>query len=868
MIKKKLKKPQSLANLIVQLFVVGYSFLTLAIITQSYHFSVNSINNEVTRNLDQTSRLLQNIIDYKMAALRSSQESNANSKDLTEYLNTRNYIALDEYFFNLEQSDPINSPDFRFISDGSELIWHDGSSYFHGIDESLLEGFLTEVRSNNRWYHIHTEGLLSPVNLVIRSTPIIDSHNGKVIGNLNIAVVLNNNLSLIDAFKKSSNVDAISLIHESNIIATNLTNDSFEYKYVKQLLDSRQESSIGDHFLIHFSSFTIDNRPSVIQFLTLERNDNIKRLKQNFLRGVLLSLAAVFALVLLTRRRIKTKVLDSLNTLMNYTRSATDTSHFSAFQGTPIIEFNQIGSTLQSTLSTLIEKEQSITDLFKISLSPTIVWDNEYQIKRINPAAKAQFEYQEYSLEQSQLFSDFEKQILPHLQRASEGNVIRGIDTTINKNIFHWNLAPLVIEGQVVSIIGQAQDITTLIEAEKQSRRAQLSAEASARAKSEFLAKMSHEIRTPLNGILGIAQILRNSLTQPQQREKMDILYQSSEHLLTVLNDILDFSRIEQGKFKLEFVNLQLKEVINPVVDVYQPLCADKNISLIVNTELDITATYFSDKSRILQILFNLLSNAVKFTHEGTISLSISKSTPVASLSDEKHSLLTFCVSDTGIGIDEKYLPLLFDPFTQAEASTTRKYGGSGLGLSIVKSLIELLDGQFSIESKVGAGTSFTFSIPIREASKPLIVNTDIPKPTDSIVVKGTKVLLVEDNKTNAFVAKVFCQKYGIEVDWVENGQCALSKLAKQSYDLILMDNHMPEMGGIETTRIIREEMKITTPIYACTADAFEEAHHAFMSAGANYIIVKPIREQNFVAALEHYRSSNDPIEKGTYANK
>ncbi|WP_413111479.1 LuxQ periplasmic sensor domain-containing protein [Thaumasiovibrio sp. DFM-14] len=839
---KNKKKPQSLSSLIIRLFFVGYSLLTLAIITQSYHFSVNSINSEIERSLNQTSHLLQNIINYRLAALKSSQEANAYSQDLLNYLQSKNMLALDDLFFALEENNSANSPDFRFISKDSELIWHDGASYFHGIDEHTIANIINQVNLDSKWHYIRSDGLLDPVDLLVRRTAIIDRSTGKIVAELNIAVVLNNNLSLLNDFRSASSVESIFLVHGTDVVATNLKKESDEYKHAFKVLSATDTSFLSSRYLVNISPFNIDGETSPIQFLTLDKSDNISLLKEQFSFSAIASLFVVVTLLIFSRHHIKNRILDSLNTLMNYTRSATQRQHFKPFGGTPITEFNQIGSTLQSTLSTLVEKERSLDDLFKIALSPTIVWDCNYQIQRINPAAKEQFEYDKNAKQPTDTFNAFELQIRTHLDAARDGETIRGVHTNVNNTIYHWNLAPLIIDNKVISIIGQAQDITTLIEAKRQSRRAQLAAEAATKAKSDFLAQMSHELRTPLNGILGIAQILKNSLENQQHRDHVDVLYQSGEHLLTVLNDIIDYSQIEQGDFKLKFANFSFKEVIGPITEIYRPLCEKKHLTLLVHNELDEHVIYNSDKSRIVQVLFNLMSNAVKFTQRGKITIRIWRE------GENTH----FSVEDTGIGINNNYLDELFNPFSQADPSATRKYGGSGLGLTIVNKLITLLEGELTISSKQNIGTQFCFWIPMREIS----TTTHAKQPTLSSPTPefNLRVLLVEDDKTNALIAKMFCKRVGISVDWVENGKLAVEHLKHHQFDLILMDNHMPVMGGIEAARIIREELKIQTPIYACTADALDETRTDFMSAGANYIIIKPIKNDNFIKALEHFK--------------
>nr|WP_086939487.1 LuxQ periplasmic sensor domain-containing protein [Thaumasiovibrio occultus] len=859
------QRSQSLTNLIVRLFIIGYSLLTITIIAQSYHFSINSINNERERSLVQTNALLKNVLQYKLAALRTNQSTHAASSEVFYSLSALDASALDSFFFNAEQKDPSTAPDFRFITNGNQLLWDDGSSYFHGIDHKVLQQLIDRRLPVNRWNFTHLPASIGDVDLLVRSTPIIDNLTGKVAGELNVVVVLNNNLSLIDSMREASNVDALFLAYKNDIIATNLSVDSPTYTLIQEQLHSNSGVKSNEQHLIHASDFEIAHSAS-LTFITVQSNASIILLRNKFLAGVMLSLVVIGILAMITRGIIKNRIIDSLNRLMNYTRSATDISQFRTFSGTPIREFNQIGSTLQHTLSTLIEKEQSLDDLFKISLSPTIVWGVDAKIQRINPAAIEQFEYDLHSRFQGNCYFDFERQIMPSLKLALNGELQLGIHTTVNDKVHHWNLAPLIIDGDVIAVIAQAQDITSLIEAERQSRRAQIAAEASARAKSDFLAKMSHEIRTPLNGILGIAQILKGSLTDPQQVEKVDVLYQSGEHLLTVLNDILDFSRIEEGKFQLEFNQFKLGEMLKPINDVYAPLCDKKNITFDINCDVEPDRILYSDRSRVLQVLFNLMSNAVKFTHAGRISLSVSEPTP---------NLLKFEVRDSGIGIDQKRIPDLFQPFIQAEASTTREYGGSGLGLSIVKSLVELLGGTVSAASEMGEGSTFAFTLPSKDIdtsdtiaqstatviASPVTENEESPIEELDITsaTQGIRLLLVEDNKTNAFVAKVFCKKYGIEVTWVENGHLAIDALQNEEFDLIFMDNHMPKMGGIETTAKARQLLNCTTPIFACTADAFPEAHDAFMQAGANYVLVKPIKDETFSKALRYYVSHCAP---------
>lgn len=371
------------------------------------------------------------------------------------------------------------------------------------------------------------------------------------------------------------------------------------------------------------------------------------------------------------------------------------------------------------------------------------------------------------------------------------------------------------------------------------------------RAKSQFLAVMSHELRTPLNGMLGMAQIMTTSQPehQPEQQRQLNILLESGQHLLSLLNDILDFSKIEQNKLELEIHSFKLADLIEPIEATYKPICHEKNLTFNLDTTLPPTTILRSDKSRIRQVIYNILSNAVKFTESGGINLSI-QTEKCGSCSE---SLLIVTISDSGIGIRKERLKRIFEPFTQAESSTTRCYGGTGLGLAIVKQLTGLMSGSAKVESTLGKGTTFTVSMRVD------IIDSMGDKCADTMTTcvesseplpEKLKVLIVEDNKINALVAQSFCQRIGYRVTIVKDGAQAIDTLRQERFDLILMDNHMPTMDGLSATRIIRQQLKLDTIIFACTADVLKKNQNEFLEAGADAILSKPILDVKFREAL------------------
>ncbi|WP_199450645.1 ATP-binding protein [Vibrio harveyi] len=372
-------------------------------------------------------------------------------------------------------------------------------------------------------------------------------------------------------------------------------------------------------------------------------------------------------------------------------------------------------------------------------------------------------------------------------------------------------------------------------------------AERAAKAKSQFLATMSHELRTPMNGVLGISQIIASETQEKTTKEHVKVILDSGQHLMTILNDILDFSKVEENKLELEAAPFNLPQVLTPVCSAIQPLIEEKNIQLYVENEVPENIEFNGDCARIRQILFNLAGNAVKFTGDGHVLIR-------AEL-DEQRKRLLLSVNDTGIGIPEDKQGRIFNSFEQADTSTTRKFGGTGLGLAIVKKLTELMSGEIKLKSVESIGTQFLVDLPIPwvEKEQPAMPNTKAEQQQEN--KRNLHILLAEDNRVNAIVAKGFCEKLGHTVEIAENGLIATKKAQKNQYDLILMDNHMPEMNGVEATRFIREKLGVKTLLFAYTADVFREAHDNFIDAGADHVLTKPLQRESFADALKQFAS-------------
>lgn len=412
---------------------------------------------------------------------------------------------------------------------------------------------------------------------------------------------------------------------------------------------------------------------------------------------------------------------------------------------------------------------------------------------------------------------------------------------------FYW------VKSTIFPVVNKSGDICEYISIRTHVPDLQIAkdeAEAASRLKSEFLAVMSHEIRTPMNGVLGAAEILQNMDLNAEMRRFVDIIADSGNLLLDLLNDILDLSKLNAGKTVFEETEFHLSEVVGKVASIHGLKATEKDIGLNVTIEDDVADCRLGDPGKLTQILHNLLSNAIKFTNDGLVQLTLSNAQKGAS----DGTGLMIAVSDTGIGMAEEQVAKVFSPFVQADSSTARNYGGTGLGLSIVKRIVDAMGGEIDLSSTPGVGSTFRITLDFAVANETAAATPQkIAVNTDKLPA-ATSILVAEDNETNRLIIETFLKRAGAATTMAENGEDAVEQFKRGQYDLILMDIHMPVMDGEEAFQEIRKLQDSGgfdhTPIIAVTADAMDHQVRHYLDFGFDGHLPKPVTEKALVQTI------------------
>ncbi len=410
-------------------------------------------------------------------------------------------------------------------------------------------------------------------------------------------------------------------------------------------------------------------------------------------------------------------------------------------------------------------------------------------------------------------------------------------------------------DGTFLGYRGSARDVTAAAKAEAAERMARVAAESATRAKSNFLANMSHEIRTPMNGMIGMAQILRHSGLDPAQRRNVDLILRSANSLLTVLNDILDYSKLEVGSIQMEAVPCQIADLMEEVASLVRQTAEEKGVAMHCVLPPVPPPAVMGDPVRLRQILMNLVSNAVKFTSQGSVRLMLTCQEPVPPPAGGPPRVeLRIAVADTGIGMDQQTIARLFTRFMQADPSSTRRFGGTGLGLSIAQELARIMGGQVAVESRLGEGSTFTLVLSLALAPEanaaPEAEEPSALLPEEDV---SLRILAAEDDEINRMVLSGFISPYGHSLTLVGDGAEAVAAVQREAFDIVLMDVMMPKLDGVQATRAIRAlpPPHCEVPIIALTANALAGHREEYLKAGMDDYVSKPISRAALYRAIE-----------------
>jgi PAS domain S-box-containing protein len=497
------------------------------------------------------------------------------------------------------------------------------------------------------------------------------------------------------------------------------------------------------------------------------------------------------------------------------------------------------------------EKYRSIIANMNLGL---IEVDLEENIQYVNQSFCLMSGYEEHELIGKNAAGLFVKDEYKNVIEEKNSSRQRGLSDAYEMNVktknsdANWWLvcgAPLYNDKQQhIGSIGIHLDITQQKILERQLMEAKQIAEKSVHAKDLFLANMSHEIRTPMNAILGMSKQLQKTTLNTQQTSFLEIIGTAAENLLVIINDILDFSKLEAGKVTLEEIGFNMHDLITNTSRVLKLKAEEKGLIFAVSVAPEVAKVLKGDPYRINQILMNLLSNSIKFTKRGRVTLQC-----LLNNNQPGSQVLEIVISDTGKGMDEGYLKNLFNKFSQEDESIARSYGGTGLGMSIVKQLVELMNGTITVKSKKGEGTHVTIRLSFTKGTE-----SDLPKKDNSHVeahiLAEKRILLVEDNEMNRVVAETILNQYGATISEAVNGVEAVDAIRNHKYDIVLMDIQMPVMDGLEATRHIRNDLHSTIPIIALTANAVKGEMEKCIQAGMNDYLSKPFEEEDLIRLI------------------
>ncbi len=862
----------------------------------TYLITFYTLERESNQYLEKTMDIAEFVVKEKLDNIQNNLSSFASSGKFVNAFKGRKSKTIEKQLYDILKSDTGYFIDTLILTESNMDFRLEASLNF-----TLPDKFTNIINKywnfyDNRWRIINFGSDNYPILLLVWKTPVILPSTGKITGYLWAGVSLNSNLALLEEIQKHTGAADVAFFYKNNYMVSVNFKDRYKLSILKNKVNLNQTSNPKTEKYLFYSRMTkvFDHDDNFKMLLSVE-SDQFKELRKAYtyiliLLFITLILSGISAVFLILK-----KIRPSLKNLIDYTEFAPyEKVEAIGFKNGLVKEFNQIGSAVEKMVLKIREKEESLSkaqsiaklgnwewyveeevfifsdELFRIfGLSPDnskVTQDTFFDIIHKDDKEMVSSVFNDAVNKETELNFDHRlirpdsslcwvHQIIKVL-RSNEGIQVKIVgtvqDITSNKIIQdELKIYRETLENKVIDRTKEMTEINELLKAEIKERQqieddlreARDLADKANRTKSRFLANMSHEIRTPMNTVIGYIDLsIEDSRLNSEIKENLLIASRSAGSLLRLLNDILDIGKIEAGKLELETADFNMNLMLQDVFESFENTIRKKNLELNLVHHPILLNCYNGDKMRISQILINLIGNAVKFTEKGSITVSVEPNS---------NDNLLFCIEDTGIGISNNDIKEILKPFSQVDSSTIRQFGGTGLGTTISKQIVEMMGGSMWIESEPGKGSKFNFTVMLEKSECPGVCdqNCDHYKKDDS--KKSTfkrifNILLAEDIEANAKLATIRIGQHGHKLTHVWNGKEALEACKKGKYDIILMDVQMPEMDGLEACKLIRhtesENDKIDRiPIIAMTASVMEQDKEEYYAVGMDGVVGKPV---------------------------